>query len=68
MTFHRYHPCFTAQQRDTSDYKKVLTSQVFLKQDLLENFLEDVSVLHGRSGCLTEDASTSQKETNSEDL
>jgi len=24
-----------------------LALQVFLKQDLLENFLEDVSVLHG---------------------
>ncbi len=32
--------------------KRCGTLQVFLKQDLLENFLEDVSVLHGRCRCL----------------
>ena len=63
-TLHMAYTCSIPQQRNASFHQRLLPSQVFLKQDLLENFLEDVSVLHGGCGCLSEDALPSQKHTN----
>ena len=68
MTLQMIQICVTPQQRDASVHQKLFTSQVFLKQDLLENFLEDVSVLHGRSGGLIEDALIARMQTNFRDL
>lgn len=65
MTLQMTYTCLTPQQRDASVHQKLLTSQVFLKQDLLENFLEDVSVLHGSSGCLIEEALIAQMQSSS---